>query len=99
MGHGPPPVGHTDAERTRLAKAGHGRRPPTTLPPNVVRLPSQSLTGEGVLKGGKFASKIKVAGPKIRNFSVDKIEVASKGTFKAEASLKAIIEGLDVDFA
>merc|ERR1719424_1619776 len=43
--------------------------------------------------------KFKVAGPKFSNFSVDKVEVASKGTFKTETTFKGVTDGLDVTFA
>jgi hypothetical protein len=59
----------------------------------------QAITGEGKLGGGKFASKLKLAGPKINQFSLDKIEFASKGTFKAEAKIANIVDALDATFA
>jgi hypothetical protein len=59
----------------------------------------QTFTGEGKVSGGKFSSKIKAAGVKVNRFSVDKVEIASKGTIKADGKFAGIVKGLDLTFA
>jgi hypothetical protein len=59
----------------------------------------QSFTGEGNVTGGKFSSKIKASGVKVNRFSVDKVEIASKGTVKAEGKFAGVVKGLDLTFA
>lgn len=58
------------------------------------------MTAEGSLsEDKKFSAKIKGAGPKIDAFSLEKVEIASKGTVKAEAKFVGVVEGLDATFA
>eukprot|EP00540_Astrosyne_radiata_P001604 CAMPEP_0116827004 /NCGR_PEP_ID=MMETSP0418-20121206/2852_1 /TAXON_ID=1158023 /ORGANISM="Astrosyne radiata, Strain 13vi08-1A" /LENGTH=292 /DNA_ID=CAMNT_0004455719 /DNA_START=17 /DNA_END=895 /DNA_ORIENTATION=+ len=58
-----------------------------------------TFTGEGKVSGGKFSSKIKASGVKVNRFAIDKVEIASKGTIKADGKFAGIVKGLDLTFA